>query len=277
MTQDIGEVCNEVVRHISENGSSRAKKYCRDSVESDIDPNSEGYRDLKSEAIDETEVWGSESKKWLRLAPAAAQEEETDSEWRFVIGNLLISAVMECETSGDLTDDALIAKAAHEMFQELHKSKRHEMLSLALYHHKMGHVMVVQEDDYESAVDHFDTALEIIEDHNSLGNWHHNALVLRDNIKTKAKYYEDKGDLLEAVRLLEERSKEIQTMDSPSAQKFYKQMKAEEHRIRAEMAKEIDNLQSRRKHLRKCSKLYNESGKSDLADKYSRMEMEVSG
>jgi tetratricopeptide (TPR) repeat protein len=276
MTQTIGEVCNKIVRHISEEGPNRAKEYCRKSVDSDLEPNTEEYRNIKSEAIDETEVWGKESEKWLKLSSAAAEEEETDSEWRFVVGNLLISAVMECQTSGDLTDDALIAKAAHEMFQELHKSKRHEMLSLALYHHKMGHVMLVEEDNYEKAVDHFDNALDIIEEHESLGGWHHNALVLRDNLKTKAKYYENEEDLLEAVGILEERSEDVRGMDSPSSEKFYKQLRAEEHRLRAKMAEKIGNTKRRRQHLRKCSKLYSESGKENLADKYSRMEMQVS-
>lgn len=275
MSSEIEKVCNKIVMNISENCTEEAKKYCRENIESDIEPNTDSYQNLKSEAIDETEVWGNESDKWMRLAPAAAHEEETESEWRFVVGNLLISSVMECETSGSLVDDALIAKAANEMFSELHKSDRHEMLALAVYHHKMGHVFVKQKDDYESGIEHLEKSLNIIRENDMLGGWHHNALALRDAAKVKAEYYEEQDDLLESVDITEEAAEKIGQMNAPTSEKFCKQMKAEEHRLRAKISEKLDKVNRQRKHLRKCSKLYSEAGKEDLAEKYGRKEMQV--
>lgn len=274
MSEKIDEVANELVRIISEEGKEEAKEYCKESIESDIEPDSDEYEDTKSQAIDETEVWGDESSMWLEILPASASDEETDSEWRFVSGNFLLSSVMECKTDGSVTDDALISKAAHEMFEELHKSKRHEMLSLSIYHHKMGHVGML-ENDYDTAIENFENALSIIENHDSLGGWHHHCLILRDIAKAEAESEESEGNLIEAADHLKSRRKDIQETGSPTKEKFSKQLEAEEHRIRAEMADQIGNTKRRRKHLRKCSRLYEQSGKEDLAEKYSRIEMQV--
>jgi len=162
MSEEMDEVANELVRIISEEGEESAREYCRDNVESSVEPDSDEYESLKSDAIDETEVWGEESEKWMKLLPASGSENETTSEWRFVTGNFLLSSVMECRTDGSVTNDALIAKASHEMFEKLHKSTRHEMLSLALYNHKMGHVSMLQ-DNYETAVNNFEDALSIMD------------------------------------------------------------------------------------------------------------------
>lgn len=276
MSSDIGEVCNKIVMHISENCDEKARSYCRDCIDSDIEPNTDEYQRIKSEAIDETEVWGDESRKWLKLVPAAADEDETESEWRFVVGNLLISSVMECETTGSLIDDALIAKAANKMFSELHKSDRHEMLSLAVYHHKMGHVFFKQKEEYEPSVEHFEKSLDIIREHDMLGGWHHHALALRDATKVKAEYHEEQDEVLKAVQTTETNAEKIEQMGAPTSEKFYKHIKAEEHRLRARMADKLDKTSRQRKHLRKCSRLYSEAGKEDLADKYGRKEMQVS-
>lgn len=277
MEPNIGEVCNEIVMHISENCDEKAKEYCKDCVASDIESDTNQYQRLKSEAIDETEVWGNESQKWLKLVPAAASEDETDSEWRFVVGNLLISSVMECRTSGSLVDDALIAKAANELFGELHKSHRHEMLALAVYHYKMGHVFVKQEDEYEPAIEHFEKSLRIIRKSDMLGGWHHYALALRDTTIVKSEYYEKQGEILESVQIAEENAEKVGNLNAPTSQKFRNHIKAEEHRLRSEMAKRLDKDNRQRKHLRKCSKLYSEAGKENLAEKYGKKEMQVKG
>lgn len=276
MSEEIDEITKELVKLVSEDCKETAKQYCRDRIDSEVEAKSDEYEELKSEAIDETEVWGEEAKKWLKILPAAASEDETDSEWKFVTGNFLLSSVMECKTEGSVVDDALIAKAAHEMFEDLHKSDRHEMLSLALYHHKMGHVGLLEE-NYETSIENFENSLTIIDHHQSLGGWHHHALILRDLAKAECKYYEEQDELIEAVQSLGDKLESIKDTNAPTREKFSKQLKAEEHRIRAQMADQIDNRNRQRKHLRKCSRLYKESGKEDLAEKFNRMEMRING
>lgn len=274
MTEKIHEVANELVRILSEESEEKARDYCRQEIESDVKPDTDEYEELKSNAIDETEVWGNESEKWMKLLPASGSEDETTSEWRFVTGNFFLSSVMECETNGSVMDDALIAKASHEMFEKLHKSDRHEKLSLALYHHKMGHVGILQE-DYEAAVDNFQDALSIVDHHDSLGGWHHHCLILRDLAKAESQLNEEKGDLISASECLQDREEQIENTNAPTKEKFCKQIKAKEHRVRARMAAEIGNKKRQRKHLRKCSRLYAEGGKENLAEKYNRMEMQI--
>lgn len=275
MNLEIGEVCNDIVKEMSQNSIEDAKSYCRKKMDTEIKPESQKYSEVKSDAISETEVWGDEAEKWVKILPAAASEQETDSEWKFVLGNFLLSSVIQCETTGDLRDDALIAKAAHECFKDLHKSDRHEKLSLAIYYHKRGHIAKNYNDDYEGAVEYIEDSIEIIYSHDCLGGWHHHALIARDLARVKVKYYEENEEYIKCTDVIDEFKSEIEETNAPTSDKFANQLKAEEHRIRAKIADKLEKDSRKRKHLRKCANLYEENGKENLAQKFRDKELKV--
>lgn len=264
MVQEIGEACKQIVRTLSEEGEQEAEMYCRDHLESDINPCTEEYSKIKSEAISETEIWGNEADKWYRILPASASEKETISEWRFVTGNFLLSSVTQCETNGSLENDVLASKAAHKMFKQLQKSKRNRSLSLSLYYNKMGHVAKKQR-DFEDSLNLFETSVEIIKSNESLGGWHYEALFLRDFALAECKVKQEDGKFLDCIESIKQARDKIQKTESPKSEKFCKQLSAEEYRMRYKMAKEIGNIERSISYLKCSANLYNEGGRNDKA------------
>lgn len=250
------EHCLKISELIAEDKVEEAKKYCEEQVESGVEDGSADYESLKSSAIEETEVWGDESEYWVDILSPAA--ELNNDEWKFVVGNFLLSVVKEFHGDGDLHKESRICKSAQEILSEIDMADRHENLALALYHHKQGHVSRLQ-DEYENAVDHFETALDIVEMSDGLGGWHYHALILRDLGRAKSDSLVSAGQNLKALDVLDEFSTRISDTKASTTEDYIEYLQAEEHKVRADMADTIGNMERKQEHLNRYNSIRNKS------------------
>lgn len=253
------EHCLKISELISEGKIDEAKEYCRENVDSSIRPNTEEYESVKSSAIAETEVWGDESEFWAQILSPST--ELNDTEWAFVAGNLLLSMVKEQKTEADLSTDADICKAAHDVLSNIEIADRHENLALALYHHKTGHLARIN-GNQDKCVEHLQMSVNIVEMSDGLGSWHYHALFLRDLGRAKSDALVEEKENLEALDVLEEFKDRISETQASTTDNFEQYLEAEEYKVRADMAETIGNKERKKKHLEKYESIKNSGQKA---------------
>lgn len=246
------EHCLTISELVSEGKMDEVRNYCINNMPSDVDPDSESYNSIKDSAVNETEIWGEESEYWIDAVSPSAQMNE--SEWKFVLGNFLLSAVKDCKTNGDVFADSLICKSAHDLLNDIEFADRHQNLALALHHYKLGY-MASQDDNTASAVDHYETANEIINQSDGIGGWHYESLVLRDLTITQSELYVSEDNHLDAIEDIEKAVSKMSSMNAPKTEKFVDELNSRKFEIRAEMADILGKESKKQKYINKADRL----------------------
>lgn len=223
----------QIATMVSEYNYQSAREICRDL---DVEDPELSYNELKEKATEETEIWGNESEYWLKALPQSANK--SDSEWKFVLGNFLLSFVKECKTNGDAFKDAVICKSAHDILADLTFANRHENLALALHNYKMGHI-AKSKSNTEAALKYFNKSIDIIEESDGLGGWHYESLVIRDITTTKTNSHMDQNENTKALDSLNQGIDQLKIMNAPKSEDYQEQLESLKNDVKTEMEKQI--------------------------------------
>lgn len=222
----------QIATMVSEYNYQSAREICLDL---DVEDPELSYNNLKEKATQETEIWGDESEYWAKALPKSA--DKSDSEWKFVLGNFLLSFVKECKTNGDAVKDAVICKSAHDILSDLTFANRHENLALALHNYKMGHI-AKSKSNTEAAVKYFNKSIDIIEESDGLGGWHYESLVIRDITTTKTNWYLDQNENTKSLDFLNQGIDQLKSMNAPKSEDYQEQLESLKNNIKTEMEKQ---------------------------------------
>lgn len=223
----------QIATMVSEYNYQSAREICRNL---DVEDSELSYDELKEKATEETEIWGDESEYWAKALPESA--DKSDSEWKFVLGNFLLSFVKECKTNGDAFKDAIICKSAHDILADLTFANRHENLALALHNYKMGHI-AKSKSNTDAALKYFKKSHDIIEQSDGLGGWHYESLVIRDITITKTNRHMDKNDNTSALGFVNHGINQLTDMNAPKSEDYREQLESLKNSVKTEMEKQI--------------------------------------
>lgn len=265
------KVSRDIVNHLFNGDEKSAITYCRENINSDI--KDKEYQDMKSKAISEKEVWGDKCRIWMSMLPEAASTSQR--EWRFVCANFLVSAVLSCRTSGDIVEDALLSKSAHIIFSKLDKVERYENLSLAIYYHKRGHIERIKNNDSNKALSIFQKSLSIIEETNSLGGWHHHALLLRDTAICEWQTLRENNSYVEARDKLKDFYSRIKEINSPKSSTFASEVKCLLNFTKAKIAHNLSKDERAKEYIERCTSIMIDIGDSTIEEQIGREVMNI--
>lgn len=259
------QLCVEIAQEISDD-RTELKNFCRDVVDFDDTISNEEYNELKSEALDELEVWGNASDYWFVLLPISSEKDRHIKEWKFVTANFLITSVKSGHIE-DKFDSAIVSSAAKELFDEL-GIDRNKSLSESLNHSALGY-MALEDEKYDVATQYFEEAVNIIQNTDKIGGWYFESVYLRDQGLAQAESYLEDYDLLEAISTLRKSRSDIESINSPTEERLLEQLNAKEYEIRVLMADEMDNEEKRKEHKQNRKDLLDEYGMPSDRDVWS--------
>lgn len=259
------QLCIEIAQKISEDRTD-IKNFCRDVVNFDGTISDEEYNELKTEALDELEVWGNASDYWLVLLPISSENDRHIKEWKFVAANFLITSVKSGLVENKF-NSAIVSSAAKELFDELGIT-RNKSLSESLNHSALGY-MASEDEKYDTAIQHFNKAIEIIQNTDKIGGWYFESLYVRDRGLAQAESYLEDYDLLEAISALRRSRSDIESINSPTEDRLVGQLDAKEYEFRTLMAEEMDNEEKQEEHKQNREEYLEEYGMPSETDVWS--------